>query len=140
MMFSIVIASCSDFYMLFLVVELVISFFGLYLQKWFVHISARQGIIDYRQPCHSVDRQGWACLESHLQIVHHQMLRRSVKALAATDGHVRPERRLKMTHERKKEGINPIIILASVIFGIALIIAAIYGFKIGWDFGAMTLK
>lgn len=45
-----------------------------------------------------------------------------------------------MTKENKKEKNHPIIILASVIFGIALVIAAIYGFKTGWNFGAMVLK
>jgi hypothetical protein len=36
----------------------------------------------------SFDRQGRANLASQFQIVHYQILDRSVEALAATDGHV----------------------------------------------------
>ena len=50
------------------------------------------------------------------------------------------KRRLKMEQENNKKETHPVIILASVILGIAFVVAAIYGFKTGWNFGAMIFN
>ncbi len=45
-----------------------------------------------------------------------------------------------MEQENNKKETHPVIILASVILGIAFVVAAIYGFKTGWNFGAMIFN